>query len=133
MTRLRIVVILCSLMLMVSLLPGGGVQAAGTDEIKNYAIDILPQADGSLVDTYAINWCVISNSAGPLSWITLGMPTEQYEIVSYSGDASSVTPDNAGFDYKIRIDLVREVNAGDCANFTVQVHQYGLAKLDAST
>ena len=133
MTRLRIVVILSIFMLAVSFVPRGVVQAAGTDDIKSYAIDILPQADGSLVDTYAINWCVISNSAGPLTWITLGMPTEQYEIVSFSGDASSVNPDNAGFDYKIRIDLVREVNAGDCANFTVQVHQYGLAKLDATT
>ncbi len=106
---------------------------AGTDEIKDYAIDILPQADGSLVDTYAINWCVISNSAGPLTWITLGMPNEQYQIVSSSGDVASVRPDNEGFDYKIRIDLPREVNAGDCVNFTVQIHQYGLANLDKST
>ena len=133
MTRLRIVVMMCILMLVFSLLPRGVAQAAGTDEIKNYAIDILPQADGSLVDTYTINWCVISNSAGPLSWITLGMPNEQYEIVSFSGDASSVNPDNAGFDYKIRIDLVREVNAGDCTNFSLQIHQYGLAKLDATS
>ena len=78
MTRLRIVVILSIFMLAVSFVPRGVVQAAGTDDIKSYAIDILPQADGSLVDSYTINWCVISNSAGPLTWITLGMPTEQY-------------------------------------------------------
>ncbi len=35
-----------------------------------------------------------------------------------------------GFDYKIRIDLTRQVNAGDCVNVNVQVHQYGLANLD---
>jgi hypothetical protein len=133
MTRQRISVITLLFMLAIAYIPGGVVHAAGTDEIKNYAIDILPNGDGSLVDTYAINWCVISNSAGPLTWITVGMPNEQYEIVSSSGDVASVRSYDEGFDYKIRIDLPREVNAGDCVNFTVQVHQYGLANLDKTT
>lgn len=133
MTRQRISVITFIFILAIAYVSGGMVHAAGTDEIKNYAIDILPQGDGSLVDTYAINWCVISNSAGPLTWITVGMPNEQYEIVSSSGDVASVRPYNEGFDYKIRVDLPREVNAGDCVNFTVQVHQYGLANLDKTT
>lgn len=133
MTRQRISVITFIFMLAIAYVPRGVVHAAGTDEIKNYAIDILPQDDGSLVDTYAINWCVISNSAGPLTWITVAMPNEQYEIVSSSGDVASVRPDDEGFDYKIRIDLPREVNSGDCVNFTVQVHQYGLANLDKTT
>jgi hypothetical protein len=133
MTRQRISVITFIFMLAIAYLPRGMVHAAGTDEIKNYAIDILPQDDGSLVDTYAINWCVISNSAGPLTWITVAMPNEQYAILSSSGDVASVRPDDEGFDYKIRIDLPREVNSGDCVNFTVQVHQYGLANLDKTT
>ena len=133
MNRQRISAIVLVVMLAIASVPTGGVHAAGTDEIKNYAIDILPQDDGSLVDTYAINWCVISNSAGPLTWITVGMPNEQYEIVSSSGDVASVKPNNEGFDYKIRIDLPREVNAGDCVNVSVQIHQYGLANLDKTT
>jgi hypothetical protein len=133
MTRQRISVITLLFILAVAFVPGGVVHAAGTDEIKNYAIDILPKDDGSLVDTYAINWCVISNSAGPLTWITVGMPNEQYEIVSFSGDVASVRSYDEGFDYKIRIDLPGEVNAGGCVNFTVQVHQYGLANLDETT
>ena len=133
MIRQRISLFALILMLVMASASRGVVHAAGTDEIKNYAIDILPKDDGSLVDTYAINWCVISNSAGPLTWITVAMPNEQYEIVSSSGDVASVSPDDEGFDYKIRIDLPREVNAGDCVNFTVQVHQYGLANLDTTT
>ncbi|MGA2490300.1 MAG: hypothetical protein ABSF99_08990, partial [Anaerolineales bacterium] len=133
MNRQRICAIALLFLLAIACVPAGVVQAAGTDEIKNYAIDILPQEDGSLVDTYTINWCVISNSAGPLTWITLGMPNEQYEIVSSSGDVASVTPYNENFNYQIRIDLPREVNAGDCVNFTVQVHQYGVANLDKTT
>jgi hypothetical protein len=130
MTRQRISLIPFIIILAIACIPGLGVHAAGTDEIKNYAIDILPQADGSLVDSYAIHWCVISNSAGPLTWITLGMPNEQYEIVTSSGDVASVKPNNEGFDYKIRIDLPHEVYAGDCVNLGVQVHQYGLANLN---
>ncbi len=133
MIRQRILIFTVLFMLAIAFVPAGVVHAAGTDEIKDYAIDILPQDDGSLVNTYAFNWCVISNSAGPLTWITVGMPTEQYEIVSSNGDIASVRPYNDVFDYKIRIDLPREVFAGDCANFTVQVHQYGLANLDETT
>ena len=130
MIRQRIDVIAFLLILATAWTPADVVHAAGTDVIKNYAIDIQPQQDGSLADSYSINWCVISNSAGPLTWITLGMPTEQYEIVGSSGDVASVRPYNEGFDYRIRIDLPREVYAGDCVNFTVQIHQYGLANLN---
>jgi hypothetical protein len=133
MNRQRIIAVVLLLMLVISFIPSGAVQAAGTDEIKNYTIDILPQDDGSLVNTYTVNWCVISNAAGPLTWITIAMPNEQYQIVSYSGDVTSAEPDNSGFDYKVRIDLSREVNAGECVNVTVQVHQYGLAYLDKNT
>ena len=133
MTRKRIGIITLILMLVSAYVPRGVVYAAGTDEIKKYAIDILPQSDGSLLDTYGINWCVISNSAGPLTWITVGMPNEQYEIVSSNGDVATVRPDNQGFDYKIRIDLPHEVNAGECVDLSVQVHQYGLAHLDETT
>jgi len=133
MTRQRLLVITVIFLLAIAYAPAGEAHAAGTDEIKNYAIDILPQEDGSLVDTYAIHWCVLSNSAGPLTWITVGMPTEQYEVMSSSGDVASVRPYNEGFDYKIRIDLPREVYAGDCVNLTVQVHQYRLANLNETT
>ena len=133
MTRPRICVITFLFVLAIACAPARVVHAAGTDEIKNYAIDILPQEDGSLLDTYAINWCVISNSAGPLTWITLGMPNEHYQIVSSSGDVASVKSYDENFNYQIRIDLPREVNAGDCINVSVQIHQYGLAKLDETT
>ena len=132
MTRKNLRLTLALFMLALAFLPLLGAQAAGTDEIKSYAIDIQPQQDGSLLDTYAINWCVISNSAGPLTWISLGMPAEQYEIVSSSGDVATVRPDNQGFNYQVRIDLPRQVNAGDCVNFSVIIHQYGLAYLDST-
>ena len=133
MTRLRIILPAVIFMLVISYVPGNVAMAAGTDVIKEYAIDILPQADGSLVNTYAIHWCVISDAAGPLTWFTVGMPAEQYQVVSYSGDVTSVMPNNSGFDYQIRVNLPREVNAGDCVNVTVQIHQYGLAYQDETS
>lgn len=109
------------------------VHSQGTDEIRDYAIDIQPQEDGSVVNSYAIDWCVISNSAGPLSWITLGMPNENYEIMGFSGDIASVIPYNQDFDTMVRIDLPQEVYAGECVTLNIQIHQYGLAKLDEGT
>ena len=109
------------------------VQSQGTDEVQEYAIDIVPQEDGSTLNTYTINWCVISDSAGPLTWITLGMPNEQYEIFAFSGDIQSVITANQGFDSMIRLDLTHEVNAGECIDLVVSVHQFGLAGLDENT
>ena len=129
----RICAIVFLLILALTCFPARVAQAAGTDVIKDYAIDILPQPDGSLVMTYAIHWCVISNDAGPLTWITLGMPNEGYEVMSSSGDVSSVYAYDEGFNYMIRVDLPREANAGDCVNFSVQVHQYGLASVDEAS
>jgi hypothetical protein len=51
MIRQRINLFALILMLVMASAPRGVVHAAGTDEIKNYAIDILPKDDGSLVDT----------------------------------------------------------------------------------
>ena len=133
MTRRNVRLIALILMLAMACFPAGTGYGQGTDEIKSYAIDIQPQANGSLVNSYTIDWCVISNAAGPLTWITLGMPNEQYEIVSYGGEAASARPYDQGFDYKIRIDLPREVNAGECIQITAQIHQYGMAHLDKTS
>jgi hypothetical protein len=132
MKRRRIIGIMFICTVVMSFLPWRAIQAAGTDEITDYEIAIVPQEDGSLLDTYVINWCVISDSAGPLTWITLGMPNEQYQVVRSSGDAASAIPYNQGFNYMVRINLLREVNAGECVNFVVLVHQYGMANLDES-
>jgi hypothetical protein len=133
MTRQRILAFLLILVLGAFLLPTSSVFAQGTDEIQNYTIDIVPQDDGTLINTYAITWCVISDAAGPLTWFTIGMPNENFEIISFSGDAALVKPEVSGFDYLMRIDLSQEANAGDCVNASVQVHQYGLAYLDEET
>ncbi len=125
---------LLSTLLLLAALAGRAhpVQAAGPDDIRDYTIVVTPQPDGSLIMDYTINWCVLDNSAGPLTWMTLGMPNEYYEILGASGEAASVQPDNSGFDYLIRIDLAREVNAGECATFGAHVHQYALAGLDGT-
>ncbi|HMD87798.1 MAG TPA: hypothetical protein VKF38_01425, partial [Anaerolineaceae bacterium] len=133
MTRPRIITIALLLLLVISFMPAGIVYAVGTDEIKDYTVDIVPQDDGSLLNTYTIDWCVISNAAGPLTYITLGMPNDQYEIVSTGGDASSAQANNEGFNYQVRINLSHQVNAGDCVIATVQVHQYGLGNLDQTS
>ncbi len=105
----------------------GNVQAAGTDEIRNYIISIDPQDDGSLINTYTIDWCVISNDAGPLEWFYLGLPNEHYELLEYSGDARSIRSEDSNFNYRLRIDLKQQANAGDCVNVAVSVRQYDLA------
>ena len=119
--------------LIFALISTGLVTAQGTDDIKEYSIAVVPQADGTLMNTYTINWCVISNSAGPLTWINIGMPNDTYEVVSFSGDVTKVYADNNDFIYQIRADLPREVNAGDCVTFSFLIHQSAMAYPNTDT
>lgn len=116
--------------LIVAIILIGAVLAEGTDIIRIYTIGISPQTDGSLINTYSLDWCVISDDAGPLNWFHVGMPNEHYEILGYSGDAISVKSDNENFDYKMRIDLKKEISAGECVTASVKVHQLNIAYLD---
>ncbi len=127
MTRLRFIVLVSLLALAFSFFPTGAAHAQGADVIKEYSIDIEPQEDGTMINTYGIEWCVISDAAGPLTWFTIGMPNETFDILSYSGDVSAVRPDTSGFDYLMRIDLSRSANAGDCVTANIRVHQFGMA------
>jgi hypothetical protein len=113
-----------------AIMPIGVVLAEGTDIIKSYSIEISPQSDGSLINTYSLDWCVISDAAGPLSWFYVGMPNEHFQILSFNGNAAYVEPENDGFEYRMRIDLDQEANAGECVAVSVRVHQLNLAYLD---
>lgn len=111
-------------------LPSSVLAQSGTDVIREYVIDIQPQDNGDLINTYSINWCVISDAAGPLSEIYVGMPNAEYEVLEFKGDAEDVQPANSGAYSQVLVSLARYINADECVSFTFSVRQKDIAHLN---
>ncbi len=118
------------LVMLLSLFPSVVLAQTGTDEIREYRIDVLPQEDGSLINTYTINWCVISDAAGPLNNIIVGVPDSDYQIMDFSGDAKDVRSADSGATTQVNVILNKPINANECVTVTFRIHQMGLAHLD---
>jgi hypothetical protein len=118
------------LVTLLSLFPSIVLAQTGTDEIREYHIEVLPQDDGSLINTYMINWCVISDAAGPLNNIFVGVPNSDYQIMDFSGDAQDVRSADSGATTQVNVVLTKPINANECVTVTFRIHQMGLAHLD---
>ena len=129
MNRSRIFIILI-LVVLLSFFPAVVLAQTGTDEIRDYRIDVLPQEDASLINTYMINWCVISDAAGPLTDFYVGMPNSDYQIMDFSGDARAVQSADQGADTRVSVILAKSINANECVTVNFRIHQMGLAHLD---
>lgn len=117
---------------LVFLVPSLVLAQSTTDIIRDYRIDLQPQDDASLINTYTINWCVISNALGPLTDFYVGMPNENYQIIDFSGDARTVRSADQGAYNQVNVILTHSVSANECANVTFRIHQMGLAHLDST-
>ena len=118
------------IVILLSLAPSVVLAQTGTDVIRDYRIEVLPQDDASLINAYTINWCVISDAAGPLTDINVGMPNSDYQIMDFSGDARSVNSADQGANTRVNVVLTKSVNANECVTVTFRIHQMGLAHLD---
>jgi hypothetical protein len=118
------------LVVLLSLFPSVVLAQTGTDEIRDYRIDVLPQDDGSLINTYIINWCVISDAAGPLNNIFVGIPNSDYQVLDFSGDARDVRSADSGATSQVIVILTKSINANECVTVKFRIHQMGLAHLD---
>ena len=100
------------------------VYAADLDEIVNYEITVEPNEHATLTMTYHIDWKVLdSDSEGPLSWVTVGIPNSNYE--SYRGLSDTVKKisyTSSGGSY-LRIDFDRDYYEDEIVSFDFEVIQ----------
>ena len=116
-----------ALLLVVSLGIGFGskVQASGDlDNILEYDITVNVNQDATLDMVYHIDWMVLdSDSEGPLSWVTIGIPNKHY--TSYqplSSNIKDMSYTSSGGP-SIRIDFDRDYYAGEVVSFDFEVVQ----------
>ena len=111
---LSVVLILPALLLALSVTAS----AADLDEILEYRITVDVNEDGTLRMVYHIDWKVLdSDSEGPLSWVTVGIPNKHY--VSYEALSSTIrriSYDSAGGG-SLRIDFDRKYYRDEVVSF----------------
>ena len=95
--------------------------SAPLDEIQLYEVNAQMQPDGTMNNTYHIKWKVLNDSReGPLTWVRIGMPNMNYEVVSNYGAAVSAYNNNDGY---IQITLDEAYYKDQTADFTFTVTQ----------
>ena len=112
------------------MLPAGVRADSPTDEIENYTITVDMLSDGTMNMTYHIDWKVLSDSAGPLTWVKIGIANEHVDsIKALSENISKIGYSSDDGDY-IRIDLGKNYSAGDALSLDFSIHQSHMYRLD---
>ena len=113
----------CSLF-MVMLFATKSYAAGDLDNILEYDITVNVNDDATLDLVYHIEWMVLdSDSEGPLSWVTIGIPNKhyvEYEPLSSNIKKMSYTSSDGP---SLRIDFDRDYYAGEVVSFDYEVIQ----------
>ena len=121
--------LLAAVLLLALLLPSVKAQAAATDEIENFIIQVDVNEDATLSMTYHIEWKVLDDKQyGPLDWIDLGVPNQYHERIEAASDTISRIDDKGS---SLAIYLDRPYYAGETVVvefFMIQDHMYQIDK-----
>lgn len=122
-----ILMIFISAFIVLVSMPGGIVNAAELDRITDYRIKVDMLEDGSMSMEYTIQWSVLSNSGGPLTWVKIGIPNndaDQIEALSPNIKKARYYTEGGG-DY-IRVDFNTSYRAGDSFTFKFSFVQHNM-------
>jgi Zn-finger nucleic acid-binding protein len=92
----------------------------GTYTVRSQTVDLWVQLDGDVLIRYEIGMIV---NSGSIPWVTVGLPTSNFEVQSFGGDAASVSPQNSNGWSGVYISLDKTYYADQEFLFTFEVLQ----------
>ena len=92
----------------------------GTYTVTSQDVILSVQTNGDVVISYAVGMLVHS---GSIPWVTVGLPTSNFEVRSFGGNAASVSPQNSGDWSGVYVSLDRSYGAGERFTFSFEVLQ----------
>lgn len=97
------------------------VYAADLDVIESFIINATPREDATIDFNYQIKWKVLdSTTAGPLTWVKIGIPNEHADSVKAITDNIKSIKRTGEY---VRIDFDDEYKAGEIITFAFSFHQ----------
>jgi Zn-finger nucleic acid-binding protein len=113
----------------IALLSASTVKAdTGTYEITKQRTDLYVQTSGDVIIGYDV---IFKVTGGNIPWVTIGLPNSNFDVNSWGGAATSVTPQNQGSWNGVYINLDKTYYVGDSFEFSFNatqhnfVYQYG--------
>jgi hypothetical protein len=95
----------------------------GTYGISDYLVTLEPQSSGQVKIIVEQQWEVLS---GDIPWITVGLPNNNFSVLSHSGAASKVSAANSSGFSGVRVDLDKDYKAGETFGIRFTVLQNNL-------
>ena len=92
----------------------------GTYTVTSQDVDLWVQTDGNVIIRYEIGMLVQS---GNIPWVTVGLPTSNFEVRSSGGNAASVIPQNSGSWSGVYVTLDKTYYANERFVFSFEVLQ----------
>jgi Zn-finger nucleic acid-binding protein len=83
-------------------------------------VDLTVQTDGNVIIRYEIGMLV---HTGNIPWVTVGLPSSNFAVRSFGGDASSVNPQNSGGWSGVYVSLDKTYYANERFVFSFEVLQ----------
>lgn len=120
MKKTIILILICYGMLLV---PNVIADDTGTYQIQNYNVVLTPHYNGDITISYEQKWLV---TGGHIPWVTVGLPTSNYDIQDFGGAAKTVKSDNQGSWDGVRVDLDHDYQPQENFGFNFTIVQHGL-------
>jgi Zn-finger nucleic acid-binding protein len=92
----------------------------GTYTVSSQNVDLWVQTDGDVIIRYEIGMAV---HTGNIPWVTVGLPTSNFDVRSSGGDAVSTVPQNSGSWSGVYVTLDKTYYANEQLLFTFVVLQ----------
>lgn len=102
-----------------------------TDEILTYEItaDVNPDATVNLL--YHVDWKVLeSDGIGPLSWVTIGIPSNQYSSLTAISDNIKKIEYSSEYGSNVKITFSKEYYKGEVVSFDFLIVQDSLYQMN---
>jgi Zn-finger nucleic acid-binding protein len=92
----------------------------GTYTVTSQNVDLWVQTDGNVIIRYEIGMLVQS---GNIPWVTVGLPTSNFDVRSSGGNAASVIPQNSGSWSGVYVTLDKTYYTNERLMFSFEVLQ----------
>ena len=123
MTKEKLMVSTClfGVFLLLLICGASGVRAdTGTYTVSSQNVDLWVQTDGNVIIRYEIAMLV---HTGNIPWVTVGLPTSDFDVNSYGGAALTVAPENSGSWSGVYVTLDKTYYANERFEFSFEVLQ----------
>lgn len=106
----------------ISLIPNVSADT-GTYQIKDYSVVLTPHYNGDITISYEQKWLV---TGGHIPWVTVGLPTSNFDVQDFGGAAQTVKSDSQGGWDGVRVDLDKDYQPQEMFGFNFTVVQHGI-------